>query len=208
VSGRRRLAAVLVAVATATAGLAGCSGAGVTPPPAETRVDVDTPQLRAAKRAADIADCPATPPAEEGSDLADVTLACLGGGEPVRLAQLSGPAMLPLWASWCEPCKEELPLFARLAEEAGDRLAVLGIDYQDTQPDLALELLRDSGARFPQVADPGGVLADHYRIRGLPGVLWVREDGSATFHNDRVSTYDELVTLVSSRLDVRVGGAG
>lgn len=185
--------------------LAGCTDAGITPPPAETRVDVDTEQLRRAKSQAGIAPCP-TDPGGGGSDLPQVSLACLGGGEPVSLDELSGPAVVPLWASWCEPCKDELPLYARLARRAGDDLAVLGVNYQDTQPDLALELLRRSGARFPQVADPGGELADTYRIRGLPGVLWVEDDGKVRFDNVKVTSYDELVALVSDELGVAVGG--
>ena len=187
--------------------LTGCSEASITPPPAETRVDVDTEELRRAKSRAGIASCP-TGPGNGSSDLPPVSLACLGGGEPVSLDEVGGPAVVPLWASWCEPCKDELPLYARLARSAGDDLAVLGVNYQDTQPDLALDLLRRSGARFPQVADPGGELADTYRIRGLPGVLWVEADGTARFVNVKVHSYDELVTLVSDEVGVAVAGAG
>ena len=126
----------------------------------------------------------------------------------MQLAGLDGPALLPLWASWCEPCRDELPLFARLAQETQGRLMVLGVNYEDTQPGLAIELLRDSGATFPQVADPGGRLADHYRIRGLPGILWVREDGTTTFRNDRARSFEELTSLVSSELGITVEAAG
>jgi thiol-disulfide isomerase/thioredoxin len=198
-----RLRAALAALAVL---LSACGGASVTPPPAESRVDVDTPELRAAKAQARIADCPQDQ--GTGSDLPDVELACLGGGDPVALDALDGPALLPLWASWCEPCKDELPLFGRLAREAGDQLTVLGVNYQDTQPDLAIDLLRRSDARFAQVADPAGVLADTYRIRGLPGMVWVTEDGTARFANQRVHSYDDLVALVSSELGVAVGDAG
>ena len=205
-SPRALLAGVLLGLGAVSSA---CDGAGLTPPPAESRVDVDTPALREAKARARIAPCPAGA-ADGASDLPEVSLPCLGGGDAVRLDRVEGPAVVPLWASWCEPCKDELPLFARLAREQSGRLSVLGVDYQDVQPDLAIDLLRRSGARFPQVADPAGVLADHYRVRGLPGMLWVRADGSATFVNDRVTSYDELVRLVSSRLDVdvAVGGAG
>ncbi len=186
--------------------LVGCSPSDLTPPPAESRVEVDTPALREAKQAAGIAACPAS--TDEVSELPDVTLPCLGGGNEVSLRGVRGPAVLPLWASWCDPCKEELPLFARLAQDLGDRADVLGVNYEDTQPDLALELLEESGARFPQVADPSGTLAETFRIRGLPGIVWVAEDGSVLFRNDRVRDYAELRALVSSQLDIDVGAAG
>jgi thiol-disulfide isomerase/thioredoxin len=181
--------------------LSGCQDAGLTPPPPESRVDVDTPELRQAKSRAGIAACPTGAPGP-GSELPEVELPCLGGGEPVSLDQVSGPAVVPLWASWCEPCKDELPLYARLARRMGDDLAVLGVNYQDTQPDLAIDLLRRSGATFPQVADPGGALADIYRVRGLPGVLWVEGDGTARFANVKVHSYEELQRLVSTELGV------
>lgn len=201
-----RLVTALLSAGVLAGVLAGCTDAGVTPPPAESRIDVDTPPLRAAKDAAGIADCPS--PRGTGSELPDVTLPCLGGGAAVRLPDVSGPAVMPLWASWCEPCKEELPLFQRLARESGGRLTVLGVNYQDTQPDLAIELLDGAGARFPQLADPAGVLADSYRVRGLPGVLWVSEDGSTSFANTRVHDYQDLVSAVSSELDVTLPAAG
>lgn len=200
----------LLGTALVTAMLSGCAGAGVTPPPAESRVDVDTPELRQAKAGARIAACPTG--LEGSSDLPGASLACLGGGEPVPLDELPGPAVLPLWASWCEPCKDELPLYGRLAREADDRFTVLGVNYQDTQPGLAIDLLRQSRARFPQVADPAGVLAETYRIRGLPGVIWVTEDGTATFANDQVHSYADLTALVAEELDIAVteptGAAG
>ncbi|GAA1931603.1 hypothetical protein GCM10009815_27420 [Nocardioides marmoribigeumensis] len=181
--------------------LSACDRASITPPPVETRVEVDTPALRTLKAQARIAPCPR---ATGSSDLPGEQLACLGGGRAVDLSSVAGPAVVPLWASWCVRCRKELPIYQRLFAEAGDRVAVLGVDYQDTQPDAAIGLLRKARARFPQVADPGGVLADTYRVRGLPGVVWVREDGSATFDNSRIDTYADLVRLVSDRLGVDI----
>ena len=196
----RRLVLGVVACLALTA----CDGASVTPPPVETRVDVDTPRLRALKEKAHVEACPAL---DGSSDLPAQELACLGGGRAVDLSKVEGPAVVPLWASWCKPCAEELPIYARLAEKAAGRLTVLGVDYQDTQPDVALALLRRSGATFPQVADPGGVLADTYRIRGLPAVAWVSEDGSVVVDNAKFATLPELEALVSDRLGIEVGPA-
>jgi thiol-disulfide isomerase/thioredoxin len=197
-------ARVLLAVVAVLA-LTGCDTAQITPPPVETRVDVDTPALRTLKEQARIAPCP-TPGGT--SDLPAQELACLGGGRAVDLSALAGPAVVPLWASWCVRCRKELPIYQRLFEEAGDRVAVLGVDYQDTQPDEALRMLRKAGARFPVVADPGGVLAETYRVRGLPAVAWVKEDGSVVLDNARIDTWSDLVTLVSDRLGVEVTPAG
>ena len=203
IAGLRSIAGALVALLL----LSGCDNASITPPPVETRVDVDTPALRALKARAGIDPCPA---ADGSSELPAQELACLGGGRAVDLSEVDGPAVVPLWASWCVRCRKELPIYQRLAERAGDRVTVLGVDYQDTQPDAALELLRRTGARFPSVADPGGVLADTYRVRGLPAVAWVAKDGSVVLDNAKIDSYRDLVTLVSDRLgvDVRPAAAG
>ena len=196
---RRLVLAVASLIALAT--LSGCDKASLTPPPVETRVQVDTPALRALKADARIAACPAP---TGSSELPAQELECLGGGRAVDLSTVKGPAVVPLWASWCVRCRKELPIYQRLYAEAGDRVAVLGIDYQDTQPDAAIGLLRKAGARFPVVADPGGTMADTYRVRGLPAVAWVRADGSVVLDNAKIDTYDDLVTLVSDRLGVDV----
>jgi hypothetical protein len=82
---------------------------------------------------------------------------------------------------------------------------VLGIDYQDTQPGAALTLLQQTGAVFPQLADPGGDLADHYRLSGLPGVLLVDGQGRVTFLLRRIEHYADLVALVRQHTGVTVG---
>jgi thiol-disulfide isomerase/thioredoxin len=194
----------LAAAAAAVLLLAGCAdatpggGAGLS-----SQVVVDSPQLRAAKRAAGVAPCPA--PRGPGSDLPGLTLRCLGGGRPVTLSRLSGPLVVSLWASWCTSCPKELPLYQRLHREAGDRLTVIGVDWQDTQPGAALELLRRTGAVFPQLADPGGDLADHYRLTGLPGILLVDRQGHVTFRLQLIESYAQLTRLVEDHTGVAVG---
>ena len=194
--------AVLSAVAVL--GLTACAGEVALPtaPSLESRVDVDTPELRTAK--ADIGLEPCDAPPGTGSDLPAVTLKCLGGGRDVRLSEISGPAVIQLWASWCVSCPDELPIFQRLREEHGDRLTVLGIDWQDTQPDKAMALLELTEATMPQLADPGGDLAEHYRLNGLPAVLLVDAEGDVTFRLMRIDSYDQLLGLVEDHTGVPV----
>lgn len=197
-------AGVLAVALAAVVSLAGCAGDSALPeaPDLSSKVDVDTPELRAAKREAGVEPCPATD--EPGSELPDLTLSCLGGGREVTLSELSGPAVVPLWASWCGPCRDELPLFQQLREEAGDRIDVVGVNWQDVRPGAALALLEETGAVFPQLADPGGELADHYRLTGLPAVLLVDDTGAVTFKLMRIDSYDQLVGLVADHTGVRL----
>jgi thiol-disulfide isomerase/thioredoxin len=192
----------LVSAATvAVVMLSGCGGDTTLPtaPSLESRVDIDTPELRAAKRELGVLPCPSA--SGPGSDLPDLTVGCLGGGRSVNLSEISGPAVIQLWASWCVSCPDELPLFQRLSDEHGaDGLTVLGVDWQDTQPGKAMALLELTGATMPQLADPGGELAEHYRLTGLPAVLLVDEEGAVTFKLMRIDDYDQLVGLVEQHV--------
>lgn len=192
---------------------AGCSigtppddGDAAASPVRQSNVDVDTPELREAKAAAGIEDCrpgDGPPPAEAG--LPDLTLPCLGGGPDVALPALKGPMVVNLFAQWCEPCRDELPYYQRLHEEAGDRVGVLGVDYLDTQPAGALELARVSGVTYPLLADPDGLLRPEFRVTGLPGVAFVDAEGRVTHVEFTVvRSYDQLRDLVAEHLGVRV----
>ena len=197
--GRLALLAALMVLST------GCAdGAQLPSPDLRSRVEVDNPELRAAKQDLGVEPCPR--PAGR-SELPGLTLPCLGGGRDVTLSEIAGPAVVSLWASWCVSCPDELPLFQRLSEAAGSRLSVLGVDYQDTQPGAAINLLGTTGAVYPQLADPGGELAEHYRLTGLPAVLLVDAEGEVTFMLRRIDTYRELVGLVREHtgVDVRAG---
>lgn len=71
-----------------------------------------------------------------------------------KLAELKGyPIVVNQWASWCEPCRAELPFFADAANSAAGEVAFLGIDMQDNL-DSAEEFLTEVPIPFPSVFDP------------------------------------------------------
>jgi thiol-disulfide isomerase/thioredoxin len=170
-----------LAMLAAAALLAGCAPGNDL---GTVHVDVDTPALRAQKAAARVEPCvqPTTEPHSLGTaGLPDVTLPCLGGGESVDLARLRGPLVITFWASWCGPCKRELPIFQRFAKKYAGRVAVLGIDTNDVRPDAALDLIATSGVRFPLLADPATkVAAGGLRVIYLPTLAFIDADGRLT----------------------------
>lgn len=169
-----------------------------------TGVDVDNAQLRDQRAAAGIATCPR--PAGTAGDPVDgglpaVILPCLGGGPDVDLAALRGPLVVNLWAQWCEPCRRELPYFARLHDSG---VEVLGVDFQDPLPSDALSLAEASGVRYPSVADVDGDLRAPLRVAGLPVTVFVDERGEATATlAQEFTSYDQLASAVEEHLGVR-----
>lgn len=146
------------------------SASGSVPEPAPT-------DLVAARKAAGIADCPASSdaPVVRGG-LPDLTLDCLGGDTRLRLAGLRGPLLVNLWAQWCEPCRVEaahLSAFARIQK----KVAVLGVDYTDPQPALAIEFAQLTSMTYPHLVDEEHVLKGPLGVPGIPYTVLVDADG-------------------------------
>ena len=202
---RRRPRRAVALVLAAGAGIAALTACTQPQDQLQAQVDVDTPELRTLKARAGIAACPdPTGPTQAATDLPDVVLPCLGGGPELDLRSVTGPAVLNLWAQWCGPCGEELPLCQRLHSRAGDRVQVLGIDWQDTQPGRALELAQVSGVTYPQAADPAALVADAWRVNGLPITVFVDTEGRTTVHRGQIADYRELTRLVEQNTGVRL----
>ncbi len=198
-TGRR----VLIALALCAAASAGCA-------PASTHPGASTPDTRLAglRAKASLQPCPAPHrPAAGRSVLPDVTLSCLSGGPSVPLRRVTGiPTVVNFWATWCAPCRGELPDLQRFARSAGARVRVVGIDTEETSPSAALSFLQAAKVHFPSLYDQAGRVSHAVGLPGLPGTVLLRADGSVAAVEPKVLSYDALRGLVADRLGVRIGG--
>jgi len=155
--------------------------------------------------AADLVPCPTSDQSDALDDgLPSLTLPCLGDGPAVDLAGLRGtPTVVNLWASWCAPCRDELPLFEDLAS-ATTSVRVLGVDVQD-EPEAALALLTELGVHYPSVRDDDGVTQQALRWSGLPMTVFIGADGVVT-HTERapITTAERMNEPVRQHLGVDV----
>ncbi|MEV7398313.1 TlpA disulfide reductase family protein [Aeromicrobium sp. NPDC092404] len=165
----------------------------------------DAGELAALKARAGIEDCPSSdgePPADKA--LPDLELGCLGGGTPVRLAGLTDtPTIINLWASWCAPCREELPLLAKAHQAYGDKLRIIGVDFDDAAPDAALELAERSGVTYPLLVDPDADAKASLKVIGLPQTVFVDAQGRMVA-TERIAfrSYADLTAAIDKHLGV------
>ena len=162
-------------------------------------------ELADLKATAKIEDCPTTTETASGKDaLPALELDCLGGGRPVQLSGLTGvPTVINLWASWCEPCREELPLLAKADREYGERVRFIGIDVADAAPEAALRLAQESGVTFPQLVDRAGRTRAPLKYVGLPQTIFVDEQGRMVFtERTPFRSYADVTAAIRRHLGV------
>ena len=110
-------------------------------------------------------------PAVVGTDL---------DGHTIRLEDFRGQVVfLNFWATWCIPCRQEMPAMERLYRDFKARgLVVLAVNFQE-DPDAVKAFIRDLKLTFPVVLDPAGVAATAYFVRGLPATSFIDRDQHA-----------------------------
>jgi len=128
-----------------------------------------------------VLDTPFKPADWRGKTAADFTLKSLEGDE-VSLNSLRGKVVLmSFWASWCGPCRHELPALANLETEMGGRgLVVLGIN--DEKGFAARNFLQNHNLTLRTLADPKHAVHKLYGVHSIPTLVVVNREGTVVCH--------------------------
>lgn len=101
-------------------------------------------------------------------------------GKPVALSDLRGKAVfVNFWASWCGPCRLEMPDIERLAANLPPGSAILTVNL-DAEAEQAQQFLREQGYTFPVVYDRNGQGASDYKVISFPTSLFINPNGLVT----------------------------
>ena len=119
-----------------------------------------------------------------GHPAPDFSLAMLRSGNEKSSLSLSNfqgkPVVLNFWASWCAPCKEEMPLLEdawKQVQAQGKDVVFLGIDFQDSTSD-GKSFLQANSITYPIVLDADGSVAFKYGITSLPQTIFINQHGT------------------------------
>lgn len=139
--------------------------------------------LAATAARADVANSPLPAP--------DFTLKSRDGGN-LRLSEERGNIVIVnFWASWCGPCREELPAFEALYQNYADMGVTVYAVNVDDQPVKADKLLQDIAVSFPVLYDSQGDVSELYDVSAMPTTVMIDRDGVARLTHKGYKSGDE-----------------
>jgi cytochrome c biogenesis protein CcmG, thiol:disulfide interchange protein DsbE len=125
------------------------------------------------------------------------------GKSMLSLSNFKGKqVVLNFWASWCQPCKEELPLLEnawKQMQAQKKEIVFLAIDFQESISD-ATSFLQQQGITYLAGLDTNGSIANKYGVASLPQTIFIDRNGIVTSKEPRELTAQELSRNIQSIL--------
>jgi thiol-disulfide isomerase/thioredoxin len=121
-------------------------------------------------------------------------------GKADSLARHRGQVvLLNIWATWCPPCREEMPALQRFARENAGRVAVIGVDQGESAA-VARAYAKDRGVTFPILVDEQQRYGRAYAALGMPTTVIVGRDGRVAKGIDGPMTIEQMRAAVAPAL--------
>jgi peroxiredoxin len=129
------------------------------------------------------------------------------GGDTLSLAALRGaPVLLNVWATWCPPCREEMPALQVLHETYGERgLRVVAVSVDARGAEAAIRgFTDDHGITFTILHDPGESVSRQFRINGVPETFLI--DAGGRIAHRWIGAFDPTAPDVAERVEAAFAG--
>lgn len=116
-------------------------------------------------------------------------------------AMRSGPVLLDFWATWCGPCRVELPILASLHRRYAERgLQVVGVNVDEGGPSLVPQFRQRFGLDYVMVYDVQGQASRAFNVEGLPTLVLIDKHGEVRLRHAGTSSEEELARAIESVL--------
>lgn len=134
----------------------------------------------------------------EGYRAPDLEGIDLATGQTVRLSDFRGQVVfLNFWASWCPPCRWEMPDIQRIYEEMGDKVKVIAFAADGTEtPEELQAYIKELGLTFTVARDGTSEMANRYLVRALPTSLFIDRKGVIRVRVEGAIDYDTMVEFI------------
>jgi cytochrome c biogenesis protein CcmG, thiol:disulfide interchange protein DsbE len=140
----------------------------------------------------------------EDAPLPDAILDGFGDGGPVDVTSYRGtPLVVNFWATWCDPCVEEMPDFQEVAEQTAGRVAFLGVNVADGAR-RAEPFAEELGISYDLAADPDRRFFEAVQGFGMPTTLFVTSEGTVVYRHTGPLDAEGLREALRTHLDVAV----
>lgn len=122
-------------------------------------------------------------------------------GNAVRLANLKGKVVfINVWATWCEPCRQEMPSMQALYERlTGPDFEMLAVSADQSPRDVVERFVKTYALTFPVLPDPDLQVADRYRVTGYPETFVIDRNGTIVAHEIGPRRWDAPETVAAFR---------
>ncbi len=130
---------------------------------------------------------------ERGEIAPDFELKTLDG-ETVKLSDFRGErVMLNFWATWCPPCRAEMPDMQKLHENTDIKILAVNLIDTESSPEVVPEFLDELGLTFPVLLDEESELANEYKIVAYPTSFMIDSNGRIQFKVLGAINYDIMI---------------
>ena len=100
-------------------------------------------------------------------------------GKPVSTAAWKGKVVfINFWATWCPPCRAEIPVLIDMANRYKDRLQIVGVSLDDSSPEDVKKFVKDAGINYPVIMANRAIMAEYGGVPALPTLFVVNAEGN------------------------------
>jgi len=120
-------------------------------------------------------------------------LPCLNGGAGTTFESIRGPVLVNVWGSWCEPCKQEMPLFVEIAQE--NKIQIVGIDVEERNMSAGRAFVAKHLMSWPQLYDAKAATRGIFGL-GVPVTWFIDAQGKVVYKQIGLFTSSAQIKLL------------